>query len=58
MWSPARPSRPGAGAGTFTKTTGSLGRASFKLKPTKKGCITFTATKLNYQKATKAISVY
>jgi hypothetical protein len=48
----------GAGAGTFTKTTGSLGRASFKLKPTKKGYITFTATKLNYQKATKTITVY
>jgi len=46
----------GAGLKATAKTTGTAGKATFKLRPPKKGTITFSVTKTGYQAFTKTIT--
>jgi hypothetical protein len=48
----------GAGIKAKTLKTGTSGKVTFKLKPTKKGTITFAATKTNCQGAKGTLTVY
>ncbi len=48
----------GAGVTAATKTTGSGGKVTFKLKPTRTGKVTATASKAGYYKATYTLSTY
>jgi hypothetical protein len=48
----------GAGVVAATKTTGTGGKVTFKLKPTKTGKVAVTASKVGYYKATYTLSTY
>jgi predicted secreted protein len=48
----------GAGVTAATKTTGTGGKVTFKLKPTKTGKITVTASKTAFYKASMTVSTY
>ena len=52
----ARVAVSGAGLKATSKLTGTLGKATFKLHPTKKGTITFSITKTGYQCLKKTIT--
>jgi hypothetical protein len=52
----ARVGVSGAGLKATAKTTGTAGKATFKLRPPKKGTITFSVTKTGYQAFTKTIT--
>jgi hypothetical protein len=48
----------GAGVTAATKTTGTGGKVTFKLKPTKTGKVTVTASKVGYDKSTLTLATY
>ncbi len=52
----ARVAVSGAGLKATSKLTGTLGKATFKLHPTKKGTITFSITKTGYQSLKKTVT--
>ena len=52
----ARVAVSGAGLKGAAKLTGTQGKATFKLRPPKKGTITFSVTKTGYQPLKKTIT--
>jgi hypothetical protein len=48
----------GAGVSASTKTTGTGGKVTFKLKPTKSGTITVTASKTGFYKTSAKLTAY
>jgi hypothetical protein len=48
----------GAGIKAATKTTGTGGKVTFKLKPTKTGKVTATASKAGYYKSSATVATY